>query len=188
MTQKKQPIGYGGLVRTFLKVGTTAFGGWSTTALLVEKEFADTNRLTKRQVHTAVAYAQILPGATQVQIVSNIGYQLHGSRGACVAVLAYVAPAMILFLVFSVVYFRFMQGSQALEHLGGISAALGGVILANAYRIGKKHVSHPWMWMLIVISAAIRWTGCNPVIIVFVFGMAAALLSFWNTKERKVHG
>ncbi|HTE57696.1 MAG TPA: chromate transporter [Verrucomicrobiae bacterium] len=185
---KTQPIRYGGLVRTFLKVGATAFGGWSTTALLLEKEFADTKELTKRQVHTAVAYAQILPGATQIQIVSNIGYQLRGVRGACVAVASYVTPALILFLVFSVVYFRFLQGSQALEHLGGVSAALGGVMLANAYRIGKKHVSHPWMWMLIFTSATIRWMGCNPVIIVFVFGATAALLSFWNTKERKAHG
>ena len=181
-----EPVSYGYMTRLFFRVGATAFGGWSTTALLLEKELVATQHITKAHLHGAVAYAQVIPGATQVQIVSNIGYRLKGARGAVLAAACYVTPALMLFLAFSLLYFRYVPHGQIVSHLGGVAAALGGVLFANAYRVSKMHVTHPSMWLLVILAATLKlWLGFSPILIVLVFGLGALALSLWAVRKQR---
>lgn len=143
------------LARIFAHTGATSFGGWSTTALLLEKELVEKRRiLTEEQLKAATAYAQVLPGATQVAIVANVGHQIRGLSGATVATISYLMPAVTLITVFAYIYFGQLDTVDIGQHIGGLTAALGGVILANAYRIGGKHVIHPALW-LVVLAACV---------------------------------
>lgn len=164
----------------------TAFGGWSTTVLLLEKELVETGQITKTHLYGAVAFAQVLPGATQIQIVSNVGYRLRGTKGALLAVLCYITPALCLFLLFSLFYFGYLRSTNLTNHLGGISASLGGVLLANAYRVSKMHVTHYLMWLLVAFAAAMRlFLGVSVMGIVLLFGIAGLGLSFWHMRRRQ---
>jgi chromate transporter len=145
--KNKHNLNWGYIARVFVKTGMYSFGGWATTALLLEKELQiDCKVITAKQLNGAVAYAQILPGATQVAIVSNVGYRLRGIPGALVATTCYLLPALTLITLFAFLYFQFAAGSGIMSHMGGLIAALGGVILANAYNIGKRHATNHWLW------------------------------------------
>ncbi|HEV2403435.1 MAG TPA: chromate transporter [Candidatus Saccharimonadales bacterium] len=175
----EQTTGYGYIARTFLKIGATAFGGWSSTALLVDKELVASGRINKAQLHGAIAYAQIIPGATQVQIVSNVGYRLKGARGAFLAALCFITPALILFFLFSILYFHYLAGTKVMNHIGGIAAALGGILFANAYRVSKMHVTHQLLWGLVALAAAMRLLlGITIIAIVLLFGLCGLGLSY----------
>jgi chromate transporter len=90
------------LALIFLKTGAFAFGGWSTTIVLIEKHLgAMTPDVASIDIKGAASYAQILPGATQVAIVSNVGYQLQGIKGAFVATISYLTPAITLMVLFA---------------------------------------------------------------------------------------
>lgn len=171
-----------------MRTGASAFGGWSTTSLLLEKELVEKRKiLTQSDIKGAVAYAQILPGATQVAIVSNTGYRLRGLQGAFIATISYLFPAISLIIVFSALYFHYVHNSSQLtHHLGGLIAALSGVILANAYKIGSKHTPKIWLWVLVAVAFALKLlVGINALVILLAFGLGGLLLSLTQTRRQR---
>jgi chromate transporter len=174
------------IVKLFAKTGASSFGGWSTTSLLLEKELVDKRKvLTQSQLKGGVAYAQILPGATQVSIVSNVGYRLRGFPGALLATISYLLPAISLITIFAVIYFHFAHdGSGLVKHLDGLIAALSGVILANAYKIGSKHTTKTWLWLLVGVAFAAKlWLSINALLIIIIFGVGGLILSWTSARK-----
>jgi chromate transporter len=173
--------------KIFAKIGATSFGGWSTTSLLLEKELVDRRKiLTQNQLKGGVAYAQILPGATQVSIVSSAGYHLGGFSGALVATVSYLLPAISLITAFAFIYFHFAHdSSKLLEHLDGLVAALSGIILANAYKIGSKHITtQPWLWVCVALAfVASLWFGVNALLIILSFGIGGLIFSWVSIRK-----
>src|SRR5882724_745828 len=116
----KHTVSWKEITSVCVRIGARSFGGWSTTVLMLEKELVgERNVLTKEQLHGAVAYAQVLPGATQVAIVSNVGYKLRGIPGAFVATACYLLPALSLITMFAFLYFHFAYGSNVMAHMDG---------------------------------------------------------------------
>lgn len=174
------------LLGVFAKTGASAFGGWSTTALLLEKELVENRKLLEaHDIKGATTYAQILPGATQVSIVANVGYRLQGFVGACMATAAYLLPSMGLITLFAIAYFHFADNTSSLmAHMDGLVAALAGVILANAYKIGSKHTTKMWLWLLVGVAFAAKlWLGINALLIIVVFGLSGLVLSWTNVRK-----
>lgn len=173
------------MVLIFLKTGGLSFGGWSTTVVLLEKELGNTiPKDIPIDLKGAASYAQILPGATQVAIVSNVGYQLRGLPGALVATISYLFPAISLMTAFAWIYFGYAHQTNVLSYLDGLVPALAGIIMANAYRIGSKHVTHPTMWGLAIAAClALLLFKIHALIIILTYGIVALLLSLY--KKRK---
>ncbi len=176
------------IIQTFLKTGTISFGGWSTTAVLLEKELGSkTYRHNPVDLKVSITYGQILPGATQVAIVSNTGYQLKGFIGALLATVSYLLPAVSLVTLFAIIYFGYLQERNITDHMGGLIAALSGIILANACRIGRKHVTHPLLWALIAgVCLAQVFAHMNALLIILIFGAAGLAKSAAQTREKTV--
>lgn len=173
MKHKQQySISYREMARIFLFTGAQAFGGWSTTVLLLEKKLVNSRKgISAQQLKAAITYAQILPGATQVAIVSNLGYQLRGARGSVVAAVSYLLPSVTLITVFAAIYFHFADTANIAKHLDGLIAALGGIILANAYKIGGKHANHLLLWIFAASAFTLQyWFHIHALIIIIAFG------------------
>lgn len=177
-TQPKE-ISYSQVWWLFLKAGATAFGGWSSTALLLEKSltshgYTDSSVI----VNQAVAYAQVLPGATQVAIVSNVGFRLKQWQGSVVATTAYLLPAISSIIIFSAYYFHYLQGSSVLAHVAGLRAVLAGIILANAYRLAQKKVVVTRLWAVVGLAfAAALFLRINALLIIIICGLLGCAVS-----------
>lgn len=144
-------IGYKSFFWIFLKMGSVAFGGWSTTVLLIEKKFInELGLLNKKQLHNAIASGQILPGAAQVIVAVQAAYYIRGVRGAVTAATAYLLPSVILTVSFSFIYFGLLNESNFSSQTQGLQAAVGGIIMGNAYRIGKSNITSPLLWLAAV--------------------------------------
>lgn len=178
-------VGLVDLAKVFLLTGASSFGGWSTTSLLLEKELVEKRKvLSPSQLKGGVAYAQILPGATQVSIVANVGYRLRGFKGALVATISYLLPAITLITVFAMLYFHFAHGGNLAPKLDGLVAALSGVILANAYKIGGKHANKDWLWLLVGVAFLAKLAfDVNALIIIITFGIGGLLLSWASARK-----
>jgi len=175
----KRIVDYTYICKTFLKIGSLSFGGWSTTALLIEKEFVEQGILQANGLKTAATYAQILPGATQVILVSHVGYTLKGVRGALAATVSYLLPSVTLMTVFAMLYFHYLRAVNIQQHIGGLIAALVGIMLANAYNIGKKHTTVQAWWLLALAAFTARLLlKVDALTIIVVAGLGALLLSF----------
>lgn len=143
-------------------------------ALLSETELVDKRQLLSRRQHqAAVATGQMLPGATGVSIAANLGYHLRGLPGALIAVGSYLIPALTLVLIFAMVYFNAPQSSDMTARLDGLTATLGGLILANAVQLGKRHSRHALMWLVIGLAFVIQFVfHLNPLLLLTGFGLA----------------
>jgi chromate transporter len=185
MGTKIIPTTYGHIAILFLKVGARAFSGWPMAALIVEKELVEKERiLTKKQYQGAFAYAHFIPGATQVAFISHVGYDLKGFLGSALATVCYLLPALTLMVIFAVVYFRYLQGMHFAAHIAGVSAALGGILLANAYRIGKGGASRSLLWLAVIVAFALKfWFDVNAAVIILMFGVGSVCVSVVRSRR-----
>lgn len=143
------------IAKIFLRLGITSFGGWSTLALLLEEELAKKrNLLSAKDIEVSTAYAQILPGATQVAMVASVGYKIKRMPGAIIATTCYLFPSLAMITAFSIWYFNFSAQAELLYLIKGTTAALCGIILANACRIGLRHASRKYLWAAIGLAFA----------------------------------
>ena len=182
-------LSYARLAKIFFKTGMLSFGGWSTTSLLLTKELTSKNKiLPLKQLEGAVAYAQVLPGATQVAIVANVGYKLRNIPGACLATICYLLPSVSLITLFAALYFHYALTDNVAEHLGGVTAALGGIILANAYRIGSKHATHNGLWLVAGLAfIASLWLHVNAAFIILASAVGGLMFS-WFYRRGDLNG
>lgn len=180
---KTKKLTYKQLVHAYLKIGANAFGGWSTTYLLLEQEFSVKRRLlTQEQLQTAVASGQALPGPAQVIIAAQTSYFLKGIRGAILATLVYLLPSLLLTLSFCFVYFNYLANSaSSRDYTIGIQAAVGGIIIGNAYRIAKSNTSTPVLWLGVVLASFLYAVLNVPTfLIIFLFGIAGILVTLFK--------
>lgn len=173
----KRPLSYRQLILLFFKIGSQAFGGWSSTVFLIENTLV-AQFLSKRDLKNLVATSQVMPGPNQVLIVAQVGYRLRGKKAASLAVASYILPSMILTILFSIVYFRVSQYTNLSSYTNGLRAGVSGVIVANGYRIGKSYIQHHyWLWLLVAVAVILQWwLGPGVVIILLVYGLGGLFL------------
>lgn len=177
---KKETISFKELLSTYFSMGYRAFGGWSTTYLLLEKAFI-TNRhtISQNQLKAAAASGQTLPGPAQVILVAQIAYYMRGVKGAVFATIAYLTPSILITILFGLLYFNYFADKNLAEYTLGLQAAVGGIIIGNAYRIGKSHVEANYLWLIAAASTLICFVVQPPAILVIIgFGILGLAYNF----------
>lgn len=132
------------LFSCFLQVGLTSFGGgtqaWVYRAVVEERKWLD-----EKAFLAGLTVAQILPGANPVNLSLYVGQRLRGGRGALVATLGMVVPAICVVLVVAAIYSRIAQYPLTQFMLIGIATVgLGATFAAGtkaALRIERKPVT-----------------------------------------------
>ena len=91
---------------TFLKIGSTAFGGFMALISVVQNYVVDRNKLISHSVMVdGISLATILPGPVAVNVVAYVGYQIRGIAGAIVCTVAVIIPSFLLIVALSYTYF-----------------------------------------------------------------------------------
>jgi chromate transporter len=90
------------ILRVFLKLGVTCFGGPVAHIGYFRREFVSRrNWLTERDYAELVALAQSLPGPTSSQVGFAIGLLRAGYRGALAAWVGFTLPSAVLLILFA---------------------------------------------------------------------------------------
>ncbi len=170
-------LSYRHLGLLFFKMGAQAFGGWSTTVILTKKALVP-QFISERELKSMIASAQVMPGATQLLIVGQLGYRLRQFGGTVLAVASYILPSTILTILFSVLYFRLSRGINLTAYTMGLRAGVSGIILANGYHIGRSYVKNQyWRWTLVALALVFQWwLGARVVLILVLYGVGGLLL------------
>ena len=159
----------------FLKVGATAYGGPAMAAQIKKTIVGECGWLTEPEFMQGVALCQLVPGATNVQLSTYIGYRLKGIRGALVSVTAFVLPAFGLLLGLSALYFRF----GSLGFIRALFKGLGAIVVAivlNAFLNFGRPVLKDARAALITVLSFLGFLARINALLVFVLAGALALL------------
>lgn len=131
----------GALFLTFLKIGSTAFGGFMALISIVQNYAVERRKLLgPEDMLDGVSLATILPGPVAVNVVAYVGYRVRGLPGALVSASAVILPAFLLLLGLSYAYFQFGQIPAVSRFFLGFVPAVSAIILVAAWNMGVKAV------------------------------------------------
>jgi len=171
-------VSLGELFLTFLKIGSTAFGGFMALISVVQNYSVVRKKLlTPEDMVDGVSLATILPGPVAVNVVAYVGYRVRGLQGALVSACAVILPAFLLLLGMSYCYFRFGQMPAVGRFFEGFVPAVAAIILVAAWNMGVKAVRGGIEALIAITSAVLlfRFGGFQ----VSVAIVAASGLAGW---------
>jgi len=88
----------------------------------------------------------LLPGPEAQQLATYIGWLLHGTRGGVAAGVLFVLPSLFILVALSWLYMAWGQTPVVAGVLWGIKPAVTAIVLAAAWRIGKRSLKNGVMW------------------------------------------
>ncbi len=123
------------LFKSFFIVGATGYGGGSALAPLIHREAVEKHDwITDKEFIDIVAIANMLPGASMVEMAAAVGYKKAGVTGATIASFAITLPMMIIFTIFMVM----LNNLIPVELLNAITAPILGTVSALMLTLSKK--------------------------------------------------
>src|SRR6266571_2726080 len=113
------------LFLSFLKIGSTAFGGFMALISVVQNEIVERKKL--------LTHSDIVDGISLATI-------LRGGLGALVSAVAVLLPAFVLIVALSAVYFRWGQIPTVNKLFLGFIPAVTAVIVHAAWGMARKAI------------------------------------------------
>ena len=124
---------------TFLKIGSTAFGGFMALISVVQNYLVDRKKLlTDTEILDGISLATILPGPVAVNVVAYAGYRINGIAGAVICSTAVILPSFLLILLLSHLYFTWGEIPAVNNVFKGFIPAVAAIIVAATLNMGKK--------------------------------------------------
>ncbi len=173
---------------TFLKIGSTAFGGFMALIAIVQKQIVEIeNKLTEDDIITGISIASILPGPVAVNVVTYIGYRLKGIAGAIAAFLGIIIPSMAFVVFLAWFYFKF-NNIEVVQHIfDAIMPTIVALIITVGINMSKKAITNKLQWIFVVIAfTALFFIGgfFTTLIIIVASGILGVLLFSSEIKEK----
>jgi len=154
MKQKGKEISLQYLFFTFLKIGAISWGGFMALIAVVQKQLVDNDKVIREEVVLdGISLASVLPGAVAINVVTYIGYQLRGFKGAFVSMVATIIPGFILITGLGVIYSTYGELPLISRFFLGILPAISAVILSVAIEMAKKQVKDGKQVIVCILAA-----------------------------------
>jgi chromate transporter len=171
-----QKVPFREAVSYWWRLGLTSFGGPAGQISMLHDEVVFKRRWIsdKRFLH-ALNYCMILPGPEAQQLVTYIGWLMHGVRGGIIAGALFVLPSLILLITLSWLYIAWGDSTIVATMFETIKPVVVAVIAQAVYRIGSRSLRHPLLWGIAIVSTALMLVSGSlfPAIVV-----GAALIGF----------
>jgi chromate transporter len=134
-----RPVSLGEAFLYWLKLGFISFGGPAGQIALMHAELVERRRwISEQRFLHALNYCMLLPGPEATQLAIYIGWLMHKTRGGILAGVLFVLPSLLILITLSWVYLAFGSLPVVTGVLDGIKPAVVAIVLAAAWRIGKR--------------------------------------------------
>ncbi len=169
------------LIKTFLVVGASSFGGYSALISVVQDRLVERDKLISNKIIVeGFSLASVLPGPVAVNTVTYIGFSLRGWPGAMVSMVSVITPSFFLMIVLTHFYLQYGAIPEVTSIMQGILPVVMGIILTAGYNMSKKNLKDWRQLFILGASLAIQFyfTGYFYYILSLVFGGLMGYLLF----------
>jgi chromate transporter len=157
----------GGLVRYFLRLGSSGFGGPIALVGYMHRDLVEDRRwFSEAEFQQGMAVAQMMPGPLAAQLAMWFGYLQAGARGAVAVSGPFVLPPFLIVTVVAVVYARY-QGLGAVHAVFlGVGPTVIAIIAIAANKLARAtNKTDPVLWIIgltlcaatVIAGAEIAW-------------------------------
>ena len=173
------------LMRYFLVLGTTGFGGPIALVGYMQRDLVEERRwFTADEFSRGLALAQISPGPLAAQLAAYLGWLRGGVRGAALSAVAFIAPSLAMVLVIAAVYVRFDKHEWLQRAFAAVGAAVIGILARSAVKLSRMTLKRDrLLWIIAVANAAGVLLLRRESLLLLVAGGAAAVMIRFNVSK-----
>jgi len=174
MSQRSTQRTLAGLVRYFLKLGGSGFGGPIALVGFMQRDLVEDRRwFTEAEFQQALAVGQTMPGPLAAQVAMWLGYLQAGARGALAVALPFVIPPFLIVTVVAVFYAEYEGLPWVHDIFLGVGPAVLAIIAIASYKLARAtNKADPVLWVIAaILCAATALSGAE---IVWLFLLAGA--------------
>ena len=183
---------------TFFEIGLFGFGGGYGMLSLIQTEVVHHwSWITTSQFTDIVAISQMTPGTIGINSATYCGYMAcHNAGygvgmsvlGSTVATFALVLPSLILMILISRLFMRYMKTATVQNIFTGLRPAVVGLLTAATLLLCTKEnfstpFENPWQFWISVFLFVATFVGTkvfkiNPIKMIVMAGFAGLLLLY----------
>jgi chromate transporter len=164
------------LFGSFLRLGITAFGGPAMIPYVRKMTVAQKHWLDDESFQDGVALCQVIPGATVMQMVAYVGLKVRRVEGALASYIGFGLPALLLMLLFSILYAYTRSLPAVVSVFSGLQAIIVAVVANATLSFGKTSLKNWKNAIIALIAAGLFGLKANPVLIVLLAAFLGMLL------------
>lgn len=161
---------------TFLRLGMTAFGGPAMIPYIRKAVVERHGWLDEDAFRLGMGTAQVVPGATAMQVAAWAGLQVRGTLGALAAYLGFGIPAFMLMLALTILY---MKGSDvpALQGMfAGLQVVVVALVLNAAMDFARQYCDSVMAGLLALVAGVWFVFKGNPILILVLVCLASVFV------------
>jgi len=164
------------LVRLFLRLGFTAFGGPAAHIAMMHDEVVRRRRwLPEKEFVDLVGAANLVPGPNSTELAIHLGHRRAGVRGLLVAGLCFIGPAALMVGVLAWAYLRYGQTPVVIAIIGW---SVGSLV---------RTAVDGWLTAVVAVAALTGYLlGINELVLVAAGGAVAAVVRTWRPRRVRV--
>lgn len=126
-------------VRAWIRIAASSFGGPAAQIAVIHRVAVDEKRwLDETAFVRALSFCMLLPGPEAQQLVTYVGWKLHGIRGALAAGLIFILPGFISMLALSILYASAADVGFVQALFFGLKPAVLPVVLEAVFRLKRR--------------------------------------------------
>ncbi|GAC1487824.1 MAG: chromate transporter [Candidatus Limnocylindrales bacterium] len=164
------------LALLFVRVGAVSFGGGSSVLAELQHELVDQrSAVSQQQFLTAYALGQATPGPGILFLIP-LGFYVAGAAGAVVALVAFLAPPLLLQIVVARQWERLSRSASIRALDRALIPVSVGLIGASLYALGVPLFQDPRALIGVGVTAVtMLFVRPNPALVVLGAGLLGAL-------------
>jgi len=161
----------------YVLIGLTGFG--ATLAAETRKRLVQNEPWLKEEDFVnGLSLAQLLPGATFVNLAVYVGYRLRGMTGALTSFLAILLMPFTLMLLLAHIYFSYHSVEMVSSLFKGTIVVIVGVIANAVIELSRATVRDKAAGMIAMIAAGLMLYVRNPFVVLLVAAIVGVLLYY----------
>ncbi len=166
------------LFLSFLRLGSTSFGGPAMIAHIRDLSVKRNQWLMEETFKEGVVICQSMPGATAMQMAAYVGLRAGGLRGAISSFAGFGLPAFLLMLVLAAGYAGSSEMPPVVCLFQGLQVVVVAIVANATFTFGRDLVKRPGDLFIAPVSAALFWFGVSPFLV--IVGAAIAGIVFFK--------
>jgi chromate transporter len=163
---------------SFLRLGSTAFGGPAMVAYIRKLAVDRKQWLDGEIFRSGVSLCQTIPGATAMQMSAYVGLKARGVTGAAVSFIGFGLPAFIFMVALAVLFKRFSSLPLVISAFSGLHVLIVAIIANATISFGKTSLRKFASFVIAGLAAIGFMFSLHPVIVI---GLSAILGLFLTT-------
>ena len=159
------------IIRTFLKLGATSFGGPAAHVALMEEELVNNKKwLSREKFLDLYGATNLIPGPNSTELAIHISYERGGILGLFAGGISFILPAMLMVLSLAILYKEFGSIPQISNILFGIKPVIIAIITMALYRLSGTLLNNKIKTFLFILIVILSFVGIGEITLLLFSG------------------